>query len=75
MSGQRGPRAQRAEAFADALRAALGVRVELQDERLSSVEAERALGSADVPARARRSVVDRTAATIILQAWLDARNG
>jgi putative Holliday junction resolvase len=75
MSGQRGPRAQQAEAFADALRAALGVRVELQDERLSSVEAERALGSADVPARARRSVVDRTAATIILQAWLDARNG
>jgi putative Holliday junction resolvase len=75
MSGTRGTRALKAEAFADALRDAIGVQVELQDERLTSVEADRALGSADVPARARRSVVDRTAATIILQAWIDARRG
>ena len=75
MSGEHGSRAHQAESFAHALRGALDIQVEMQDERLSSVEAERALGSADVPARTRRSVVDRTAATIILQAWLDARNG
>jgi putative Holliday junction resolvase len=47
--------------------------VELQDERLSTVEAERLLREAGVTGRERRAVVDRTAASIILQAWLDAR--
>jgi putative Holliday junction resolvase len=47
--------------------------VELQDERLSTVEAERALREAGIGGRERRSVVDRSAATVILQAWLDAR--
>jgi putative holliday junction resolvase len=47
--------------------------VELQDERLSSVEAERALRKAGARGRAVRDRVDRSAATVILQAWLDAR--
>jgi putative Holliday junction resolvase len=73
MTGERGPSAVKAGSFADALRAFLNVPVELHDERLSTVEAERALREAGVGGRARRKVVDRSAATVILQAWLDAR--
>jgi putative holliday junction resolvase len=72
MSGERGSAAAKADAFADALRSILAVPVELQDERLSTVEAERGLRDAGVTGRERRKVVDRTAATVILQAWLDA---
>jgi putative pre-16S rRNA nuclease len=72
MSGEPGPAATKASAFADALRSFLAVPVELQDERLSTVEAERGLREAGVTGRERREVVDRTAATVILQAWLDA---
>lgn len=72
MSGERGPAAAKADAFADALRSILSVPVELQDERLSTVEAERGLRDAGVSGRERRNVVDRTAATVILQAWLNA---
>ncbi len=72
MSGERGSAAAKADAFADALRSFLAVPVELQDERLSTVEAERGLRDAGVTGRERRNVVDRTAATVILQAWLDA---
>jgi putative Holliday junction resolvase len=49
------------------------VPVELQDERLSTVEAERLLRDAGIKGQDRRKVVDRTAAAVILQAWLDAR--
>jgi putative holliday junction resolvase len=72
MSGERGGRATRAEGFADALRAILSVPVALHDERLSTVEAERALRDAGMAGRDRRAVVDQTAAAVILQAWLDA---
>lgn len=71
LSGERGPAAVKAEAFADALRSVLSVPVELQDERFSTVEAERLLRAAGVTGRERRTVVDESAATIILQAWLD----
>ena len=72
MSGEQGSAAVKAESFAGALRSILAVPVELQDERLSTVEAERGLRDAGVTGRERRKVVDRTAATVILQAWLDA---
>jgi putative Holliday junction resolvase len=72
MSGASGARAVQSEAFADALRAAIQVPVELQDERLSTVEAERSLREAGVSGRRRRQVVDQTAAAVILGAWLDA---
>jgi putative Holliday junction resolvase len=71
MSGVSGPSATHAEAFAAALRAVLPVPVALQDERLSTAEAERSLRDAGVRGRDRRAVVDRTAAAVILQAWLD----
>jgi putative Holliday junction resolvase len=49
----------------------MGVRVETADERLTTVEAERALRTAGRTGRAARRVVDEAAATVLLQAWLD----
>ena len=72
LSGEPGDRARHAEAFAEALRSVLAVPVALQDERLSTVEADRALREAGASARRRRAIVDRSAATVILQAYLDA---
>jgi putative Holliday junction resolvase len=73
LSGEVGERAHLAERFAEALRAILSVEVLLQDERLSTAEAERALRDAGASGRDRRRAVDRSAATVILQAWLDAQ--
>ena len=75
LSGAPGVRAHHAERFADALRSILSVPVLLQDERLSTSEAERALRETGASGRDRRRVVDRSAATVILQAWLDAERG
>lgn len=75
LSGEVGERAHLAERFAEALRAILSVEVLLQDERLSTAEAERALRDAGASGRDRRRTVDRSAATVILQAWLDAQTG
>lgn len=72
LSGEPGERAHHAERFVEALSSVLAVPVVLQDERLSTVEAERALRAAGAGARERRAAVDRSAATVILQAWLDA---
>jgi putative Holliday junction resolvase len=74
MSGEAGERAHLAERFAEALGAILPVEVLLHDERLSTVEAERALRDAGTSGRDRRRAVDRSAATVILQAWLDAQS-
>ena len=46
----------------------------LQDERLSTVEAERLLISNDTKRKIRKKVIDKIAATIILQAYLDKRS-
>ncbi|HEX6331658.1 MAG TPA: Holliday junction resolvase RuvX [Actinomycetota bacterium] len=72
LSGEAGERAHHAERFADALRGFLEVPVELHDERLSTVEAERSLREAGATGRGRRRAVDRSAAAVILQSWLDA---
>lgn len=72
LSGRAGPRAKHVEQLAGALRSVLPVPVVLQDERLSTVEAERHLRTAGIRGRDRRRTVDRAAATVILQAWLDA---
>jgi len=75
LDGTHGARAAHAASFADALRAFVGVPVVLHDERLSTVEAERALRAAGVTGRRRRRVVDASAAQVILQAWLDGQRG
>jgi putative Holliday junction resolvase len=76
LAGERGTAARHAEAFADALRAVLDLPVALQDERLTTVEASRSLAGAGVRGRRRREAIDRTAAAILLQAYLDrSRDG
>ena len=73
LRGEHGVRAGHAVSFAEALRGVVDVPVELHDERLSTVEAERALAAAGTRGRERRKAVDASAAAVILQAWLDAR--
>lgn len=72
LSGRETASTAAARAVADGLRAA-GLDVQLWDERLSSVEAERVLLAAGVSRAGRRARRDRIAAAIILQGWLDAR--
>ena len=71
LTGEHGPEAEQAATFADTVRDALGLPVELQDERFSTVEAERHLRDAGLRGHDRRAVVDPSAAAVLLQAWLD----
>jgi len=73
--GEHGAAAKSVEAFAERLRAALDVPVELCDESFSTVEAEEVLLAADLSRARRRQVVDRVAAAVILRRWLDAQAG
>ena len=75
LAGKRGPAAMHAEEFAEGLRMILRVPVHLQDERLTTIEAERGLRSAGAKGRDRRRAVDQAAAAIILQAFLDRPGG
>jgi putative Holliday junction resolvase len=75
LDGSRGRAALAAEAEAELLRCALephGVTVELFDERLTTVTAHQSLQAGGMSGRDRRTVVDRSAATVLLQAWLEA---
>jgi putative Holliday junction resolvase len=72
MDGTRGPAVEAAEQFAAALESA-GLRVVMWDERLSTKEAERVLIAGGTRRADRRKVVDKLAATVILQSYLDAR--
>ena len=80
MDGSEGPAAKAALKEAEALRDLLDVPVELQDERLTSVTANRSLTEAGVTGRRRRKAreagaVDQAAAAVLLQSWLDTRTG
>ncbi len=73
LDGSTGPAAQAALAEVDELAGVVGVPVDTTDERMTSVTANRALDALDVRGPARRNVVDKVAAAVILQSWLDAR--
>jgi len=75
MDGSEGPAARHARAFAARLGEALGLPVELFDERLSTFEAEQRLRERGVPSRELRDKVDAEAAAVILQGWLDREGG
>ena len=72
MDGTEGPAALSARRFATSLAEALGVTVEMFDERLTSFEARERL--ADMPARkgARKTGLDALAAVVILEGWMQA---
>ncbi len=71
MDGSEGASARMARAFQPRLAAALGVPVDLFDERLSSFEAETRLRDRGISSKDRRGMVDQEAAAVILQGWLD----
>jgi putative Holliday junction resolvase len=73
MDGTEGASARLARAFAPRLASALGVPVDLFDERLSTFEAEHRLRARGVSARDMKGKVDAEAAAVILQEWLDGR--
>ena len=71
MDGSEGPRAQATRAFARNMNKLLPLPILLWDERLSTVEAERMLIAADTSRKKRADVIDKLAATLILQGALD----
>lgn len=71
LDGSVGPSARAAMDEAQELETATGLSVELWDERLTTVTADRDLMGLDMRAGARRRVVDKVAAAVMLQAWLD----
>ncbi|MDP3181540.1 MAG: Holliday junction resolvase RuvX [Desulfobaccales bacterium] len=74
MDGRLGKQAPEILDLAQSLGETLGVAVIPWEERLTSVEAERVLLMADVSRRRRRQVVDKLAAVLILQSYLDHRH-
>jgi putative Holliday junction resolvase len=73
MSGRDGPAARSAREYAAALAERVApVPVRLTDERLTTVAATRRLAEAGTRGRKGRQVIDRSAAVLILQGWLDA---
>jgi len=73
MKGYASSRAQEAERFAKHLQRDLKLPVDLFDERLTTVEAERLLREAGASRRERREAADQIAATLILQTYLDQK--
>ena len=73
MQGEDGPQAERIMAQAHQIARSCGLPLEFVDERLSSREAKRILREEGMNERAMRGKVDMVAASIFLQAWLDAR--
>ncbi len=75
LSGREGAQAKSVRRFCAEFEARTGWPVVLQDERLSTAEGERMLVAAGVRRSKRRRVIDKTAAALILQAFLDAGGG
>ena len=71
MDGSEGPRAELTREFGSLLEERSGLPVVYVDERLTTVSAERLLIEADVRREKRKKVVDKIAAAIILQSYLD----
>jgi len=73
MSGQSGTQAEQMANFADQLRRTFSLPVHLWDERLSTAEAHRLLDETEIRDSRRKEVIDKMAAVLILQSFLDAR--
>lgn len=70
MNGTIGPQAERVLAFSEALEGA-GFQIRHEDERMTTMMADRVLSEGEVRGKKRREVVDKLAATYILQSFLD----
>ena len=74
MDGSRGKRAEITQAFINFLQNNLEIPVEIQDERLTTSQAENILLEADLSREKRKNVIDKVAAALILQSYLDLNN-
>ena len=73
LSGMEGIQSEKMQVFAEELRKKFGLPVHLWDERLTSTQANRLLRETDLSIKKRGQAVDRMAATLILQNWMEAR--
>lgn len=73
MDGSEGIRVVKTKSFAEKLKAECNVMVDFFDERLSSVDAEEILLNAGLRRDKRKDVIDKVAATLILQGYLDKK--
>jgi len=73
MNGNLGFQARQVQNYARRLQKALDLPVEYMDERLTSVQAEQMMQAAKIPLSENKALVDRKAAALILQQWLDER--
>ncbi|MBU7593680.1 Holliday junction resolvase RuvX [Metabacillus halosaccharovorans] len=74
MNGTIGPRAEASQRFSEILTKKFNLPVILWDERLTTMAAEKMLISADVSRKKRKQVIDKMAAVMILQGYLDSLN-
>jgi putative holliday junction resolvase len=74
MSGAEGTQSAKMRAFAEDLQKKFGLPVHLWDERLTSAEANRVLRETELSIDKRGKSVDRMAAILILQGWMDSRS-
>lgn len=75
MSGAEGTQAEKMHVFAEDLKRHFKLPVHLFDERLTSAEANRLLRETDLSIEKRGKAVDRMAAVLILQGWMEVREG
>lgn len=71
MDGTRGKSADKVTEFVDLLKASAGIPVTTYDERLSTKESEKFLISSDVSRKKRKGVIDKIAAQLILESYLE----
>ena len=71
MNGTKGDRAEKTEEFVEKMKAVIDLPVTFWNKRLSTVMAERQLIAADVSRKKRKGVIDKMAAVVILQGYLD----
>jgi putative Holliday junction resolvase len=74
MSGHEGRQTEFVREFGTRLQASSGIPVEYWDERLTTVQAQRVLRQSGVSIQKRAKAVDRLAAVILLESYLDSRN-
>lgn len=75
MDGSEGERVRKTKEFKENLERRTGLEVVLTDERLSTVEADELMNEARIAGKERKSLVDKIAATYILQWYLDEQRG
>jgi len=73
MNGTLGPQSEKVMDFASKLQKESGLELVYWDERLTTVLAERTLLEADISRKKRRKVIDKMAAVVILQSYLDSK--